>query len=657
MKPFICLIVSIALFTLNPAWAESTVPDYSNINSGTLILYHKGTLADAIVLNSKVNMHISGPIADVVLIQKFRNISNEWAEGTYVFPLPESASVRSMRISVGERSIEGAIHERMIAAKKYKQASENGKLASIVTMQRNNLFTTKIANIPPGETVSIELDYFQSLRQIHDEYNWQMPTTYTPRYNPKDLRDMSFISTHSETLVPEVDIQVILDSPQPLAEIHSTSHELDVIRLDDKYLVSLQGDTVAMDRDFLLSWKENSTHQPQVLAYEQKKNQERYALFVIKPPGSQHIKPQPREVIFVLDISGSMSGNSIRAAKAALSKALDKLNENDRFNIIAFNETTQRLHQYPQQAKPEIIASAKHYLKGLNADGGTEIYSAIQLALTQQNTELLRQIVLITDGSVGNEAEILQLLHTDLNEARLFTVGIGTAPNTFFMHKAAQMGRGNSRFIADGRSVEAQVTSLFNQLTLPALISLSVQTDSAHSDVLPHPIPDLYAGQPLQILAKLTNSDKTLIVNGSLDNQPWQKTIDLTELSSGSTAISSLWAREKIEQLMDKQWTSGGDDRLRQQIVDLSVKHGVLSAYTGFLAVESTPIRDKHTPLKHETIKSLLPSNSKVSTADMIHVSLPQGGTSAGIWLAFGLLILIINTIIRLNLISWRIKQ
>lgn len=651
LQHLIVFLAAILFTTLSNATPETN--DYGEVSSGTLFLNTDTTSIDAIVLNSKVNMRISGPVADVTLRQFFRNTSTEWVEGVYVFPLPENASVRSMNIQVGERSIKGAIHERIIATKKYVQAKSNGQLASVLNMQRNNLFTTKIANIAPGESISVELDYFQTLDNVREKFSLLMPTTYTPRYKPGDLQDMAIQTADDrENTLPQFELQIILDSEEPLSNIQSSSHDVDVIRLDDKYLVSLQNGSETMDRDFLLSWSEDYTRQPAVRAYLQEKNTERYALFMIHPPAPEFLDDQPRELIFVLDISGSMAGNSIRAAKKALTKSLEQLGPDDRFNIIAFNDQAQQLYQTPQQANPALVSQALYYLDSLHADGGTEIYPALELALTQQDARFLRQIVMITDGSVGNEDQILQMLNLKLDQARLFTVGIGTAPNSYFMRKAATLGRGNARFANQTANVDKTIAELFEQLKRPALTSIKIRTESGDSDLLPNPVPDLYAGQPLFITAKLSPEDRKMSIEGTFGGELFSKELVLEKVIQGSDAISSVWAREKIEQLMDQQLLYGESINRQQEIIKLSKKHGVLSKYTSFLAIDSKPIREQHTSLKSKVVSSALPAGS-----EMMAVSLPQGATNAGVWLALGLLILIVNTFFRLKTIAWRINS
>ncbi len=659
------LIIAIIVFATPLSRAQTVPVDYKEISSGTLILNSEDTQHDALILNSKVSMHISGIIADVRLWQDFENSSNKWVEGIYVFPLPANASVRSMNIRVGDRTIEGKIMERHKAKDQYTKAKRNGKVTGVIHQERNNLFTAKIANIAPGEKVSIELDYFQTLDLVNDEFSLRFPTTLTPRYTPDDKLDSAhFIENPMETLAliedikaisppqklkledptPSMTLQIIIDSQRPFAEIGSLSHNIEVIELEDRYLVSLQAGKAEMDRDFILNWKEFPETHPKLAVYEQQFDDERYALIVLSPPPLQNIDDSPRELIFVIDRSGSMAGNSIRAAKKALINALDKLQHNDKFNIIAFNNQTEQLYPSAQRANPEQVSNAKRYISQLVADGGTEMRSAFQLALKAQNESLLRQIVLITDGSVGNERELLHFLHNNIGHSRLFTVGIGSAPNSFFMRKAAKNGRGNFHFIQDSSNIEREISALFDQLQYPAMTSISIQTNTGQTEILPDPVPDLYAGETLVLSAKLTPQDHHLQISGSLARQPWHQSVSFSDHSSDSSAISSLWARAKIEQLMEDQWNKDDDRLHRNKVIDLSMKHQVLSAYTSFLAVETTAVKSGSDPLITEAVKNLMPAGS-----EMIKVNLPQGATGANAWVMFSLIVLLITGLIYLS--------
>lgn len=643
--------------------AASEEPDFDNVLSGTLFLTGEQTVIDAMVLHSTVSMHIAGVIADVRMSQDFENSSDVWVEGIYAFPLPENASIRSMTIRIGERLIEGKILEKQNAEKQYIAANNHGKVAAIVRQERNNLFTTKIANIGPGEKIVVELDYFQTLEYVDDSFSVRLPTTLTPRYITPDKFDAAHFRENplktieliddaiavtppqkmpDDTHSPDLALHIVIESDLPLVEIVSESHAVDVVELDDRYLVSLSAGDTAMDRDFLLSWKATPVDRPRPALYMQESGGEHFGLLVVTPPHAAAIEPRSREMIFVIDTSGSMAGESIRSAKSALLHGLDKLQVVDAFNIIQFNDKARPLYTSPQRANPERIANARRFIKRLEADGGTQMREALELALKNQNKNFLRQIIFITDGSVGNEPELLHFIHSRLDSARLFTVGIGAAPNSFFMRKSAEFGRGSFRFIADSGKAEQAMTTLFDSLQFPVVTGVSLQGDGSDTVFYPQPVPDLYSGQPLVLAVKLTDNTKRLIVKGKLNGADWQQELDVDKALTGSEGITSLWARRRIENLMNEQWTSGDEKLHLNEIINLSIRHSVLSKYTAFLAVEKTPVRDRQNPLHSVKIKNLMPSGN-----EMLMVDLPKGATGANAWLAAGLLLLLLTIILR----------
>lgn len=653
-------IIICALFILaSPSsYSQSLTPDLSNVQSGTLFLNNIDETQNAIILASRVSMHIAGVVADIRLSQDFENSSPHWMEGTYVFPLPENASVKTMKIRIGERVIEGEILEKQKAKSQYAAAKNSGQIAGLVKQERNNLFTTKIANIAPGEKISIELEYFQTIELMDDSYSLRLPTTLTPRYianktpdpdnveslfTTSELQDAPSISPpfkprKDSTTNPVFSASITLESEWPLAEISSKSHAVEVIELEDRYLINLASGRAFMDRDFTLSWKPYPEASLQPALYVQNSDSESYGLIVLEPPQSDFAKKaQNREVVFVVDTSGSMSGESIRAAKAALISALDMLHVDDKFNVIEFNDSSSKLYSTSQPAHNNQISLAKRYIRQLNAEGGTEMRTALNLALQNPNENLLRQIIFITDGSVDNEQELLSMLAKKLGNNRLFTVGIGSAPNTFFMRKAAEFGRGTYKYIDDIGETETQMSSLFHQLQFPVLTSVSIEIDQGSAEWYPHPVPDLYAGKPLMLAAKFSKDTKQITLSGLFNDEPWSHVLEVQNAASQSDSISSIWARQKIENLMNEQWMTGKKDLNKEKIIDLSTSHSVLSKYTAFLATEKTPVRPAADTLKTQRMKNLIPKGNTM------FAPLPQGSTNANSWLALSFMLFLLT--------------
>ena len=642
--------------------AEKSAPDLDQVRSGTLFLSGVSQLHDAVLLNSKVSMHIAGVVADVQLSQDFENVSGEWVEGIYAFPLPDNAAVRTMTIHVGERKIAGRIRERQEADQQYRLAAAEGKVAGLVRQERDNLFTARIANIAPGEKIRVELDYFQSLEMVGEQISLRLPTTFTPRYFPATLtspENMAENPARTLLLLDEADeispdfvtqqgtdnrqmaLQVVIDNEFPVVDLHSQSHEVEIGSDDQQWLVSAKDGTVSMDRDFLLNWRLTPSEEPRPALYVQETEQGRFGLLVVQPPAINETiatgGTAGRDIVFVLDTSGSMAGNSMRAAKSALTQALNGLRPQDRYNIIHFNNSARRLFDRPQAATAALIANGKRYIQTLDADGGTEMLSAVELALEDSDSSLerLTQVVFITDGSVGNEQEVFRKIQRDLGDRRLFTVGIGSAPNDFFMRQAAGFGRGSFRYIANVDDVEQEISALLEQLSSPVLTSLQIFDDQGREpEFYPDPVPDLYSGQPLILSLKLADDTTQLVLQGEIAGETWQKELNINMVRNDASGIASVWARQKINQLMNRQWLQADDELHKAEIIELSKNFGVMSRWTSFLAEEETPVRITNKPLRQQRLSNLLP------------VGLPQGATGLYAWFAAAIMLLLIGVAI-----------
>ncbi|MBA3564748.1 MAG: VWA domain-containing protein [Gammaproteobacteria bacterium] len=459
----LCLLLATALTVgghtpralAEDAGARGGLSDFDDVGAGSLFL--DGT--DATRLATDVEIQVNGLVARVSVRQSFENPGADWVEGVYVFPLPELAAVDRLRMQVGQRVIDVEILERKVAQTVYAQARDSGQLASLVEQERPNLFTTSVANIGPGETVTIEIGYLDTLAFDAGKFSLRFPMTITPRYMPAEpgpdaasvaRRPVSyaripspFTGRASSRSGHPVSLVVDIDAGFPLDGIESRYHTVRIDDLGDRYTVAITGDDTPANRDFELVWRPIVGNEPGSAVFTETLDGERYALLLLMPP-ELNAPPvtQPREMIFVIDTSGSMAGDSLAQAKAALKMALARLRPGDRFNVVQFNTSTESLYLAPQPVTGNTRADAVRYVRALEADGGTEMLPALELALegVAPSTHL-RQIVFITDGSVGNEEELFTLIHARLENARLFTVGIGSAPNTYFMRKAARFGR------------------------------------------------------------------------------------------------------------------------------------------------------------------------------------------------------------------------
>ncbi len=645
----------VLLLTIGPA--RAIVPEYgvadstqsaltpSGVQAGQMLFRDSGSglYTPGLIQAGKVHFEISGMIATVTLEQSFRNTSNSWVEGIYAFPLPEQAAVRSMEMRIGNRRIVGKIKEKSVAKKIYREAKASGKKASLVEQQRPNLFTNQVANIAPNEEIIVRLEYVQPLDYQRGQFALRFPMTITPRYFPGTHKQSPTFTVDSEGEVQisnymgwalpqgaqdgppinRMEITAKLDAGMPLANIKASYHEIVLSRSKGHYDISLANGYSEMDRDFVLQWKPVTGSQPTAAVFTQKVGDSYYGLLMLVPPelavnsGKGVI---PREIVFVVDTSGSMGGVSIEQARHALKLALTRLRPQDSFNIIEFNSRYTQLFKTAVPANRHYVQRATEFVRLLSAGGGTEMLPALRAALSsaaaedeEPDQQRLQQVIFITDGAIGNEAELFSEIEQTAGERRLFTVGIGSAPNSWFMRKAAQFGRGTHTHIGDVSEVTEKMSALFEQISSPMATNLEVLWPGK-VEAYPKRVPDLYSGQPVLVAFKYEGRQPygDIDVAGQLMEQHWSRRIQMnnaltSEERGSSSGVASIWARRKIASLLDQKLMGADEAQVRTSVLEVALVHNLMSPYTSFVAVEEEVSRPPKSSLGTKTLPNTQP--------------------------------------------------
>ncbi|MEO8503426.1 MAG: marine proteobacterial sortase target protein [Acidobacteriota bacterium] len=600
--------------------------DLDHARAGSLLLRTSSARVylPAPVLETEVELRVTGFIDCARVRQRFHNPTSVWVEGVYVFPLPEGAAVDTLRMTVGERVIEGVVQERQEAKQTYEAAKREGRKASLVEQERLNIFTTSVANLGPGEDLDVEIEYQEELRYDAGRFELRFPLVVAPRYVPgRAVGPVTALGwspnttavAHASRITPPVadnaglnpvKLRVDLDPGFTLESVTSPSHRVTVEPGSGTALrVTLADTTVPADRDFVLDWQLAPATEPRAAVFTEDRPEGRYALLMIVPPlgsaGSELATTARlgREEIFVVDTSGSMAGASIRQAKDALRFALSTLKPDDRFNIIQFNSGAWRLFDVAEMAFPDAMAKALAYVDQLQATGGTEMAPALQLALGDQESPespvgRLRQVVFMTDGSVGNEDELFTYIHNHLGESRLFTVGIGSAPNSHFLRRAAEFGRGTFTYVGSPQEVAARMGALFRKLGSPALTDLEASFDGqgvVTAETWPSRVPDVYLGEPVTIAVRLSKPAFEMRLRGVRASEPWEH---LLALSGGAptaeaAGIEKLWARRKIGALLDGEIEGQDPSAVKSEVTAVALEHHLVSPFTSLVAVDVTP--------------------------------------------------------------------
>ena len=651
--------------------------------SGTLLFKSRdgGETFAVLRQSTDVTIRVSGIVARATVRQTFRNPHDEWFEGIYVFPLPENAAVDHLKMRIGERVVQGVIKEKAAAKATYEQAKAGGRRAALLEQERPNLFTSSVANIGPREEITVELEYQQTLRYDSGSgrFSLRFPTAVTPRYIPGNVKvagvagsgwaintdvvsdaaritpPLPLTGSLDEPLHP-LTLNVVLDAGVALAAVDSPYHEVKVKALDaQRREVQLEGKAWAT-RDFELTWTPVATQQPQAAFFTEQKDGKTYGLLMVMPPAAATVKALPREVIYVIDTSGSMEGTSIVQAREALQMAVERLNPGDTFNVIEFNSYAKALFADAQPASRANIGTAVNWVKHLRAQGGTEMALALNLALNgKESPNRVRQVIFLTDGAVGNEEQLFKLIADKLGDSRLFTVGIGSAPNSYFMTKAAQTGRGTFTYIGKVEEVKEKMATLFAKLESPVLKGVQVAwpqiNNGAPLEAWPQRVPDLYLGEPIVVSAMLNSASGEVKLSGLNGDTPWQATLPMASAHTG-TGMGVLWARGKIDALTDGLREGKSEDEVRAAVVQVALAHHLISKYTSLVAVDHTPVRRPDDPLKSAAVPVNLPDGAvQEAIFGEQQGELPRGATDARFNLMLGLMLLLMAGLL------WQVRR
>jgi len=559
--------------------------------------------------HTDVRAQVSAFISTVSVLQQYRNPYDVKIEAVYVFPLPESAAVTDFVMTVGVRRIRGVIREREEARRIYEEAKRQGHVASLLTQERPNVFTQKVANLEPGKKIDVTITYFNPLRYENGEYEFVFPMVVGPRFNPagstdgvgavaRGTRGSSGQSTEVQYLKPtersghDISIALDIDAGVEIESAASPTHAIAVKRLaPSRISVALSPNDSIPNKDFVLRYRVAGKQLKTALLVDRGEQGGTFAL-VLQPPAELKDLPRtPREMIFVLDCSGSMAGAPLAKAKEAVRRCLKKLAPEDTFQIVSFSMTASRMGQAPVAATPENVKKGLAFLESLESEGGTMMIEGIRAALGFPHDEgRLRMVSFLTDGYIGNEAEILAEVKKKLGSARIFSFGVGSSVNRYLIEELARVGRGAAAFVGLDESAGAAVDLFYERAARPALADVRIDWGGLRaSDVYPRRLPDLLVGRPVLVVGRFEGSARaTVKVTGRVGGEPASFTVSAEPDAEAARhpGVAGLWARWKIAELSDRELSEPSDE-LRQEITAVSTRHRVLCRYTAFLAVDS----------------------------------------------------------------------
>jgi Ca-activated chloride channel homolog len=560
--------------------------------------------------HTDVKGQISGYIATVDVTQQFHNPYDQKIEAVYVFPLPQNAAINEFIMTIGERHIRGIIRERKEAEEIYRQARSQGYVASLLTQERPNIFKQKVANIEPGKAIDVNIKYFNTLAYVDGWYEFVFPMVVGPRFNPPCYMDgvgavargkngVSGQKTEVQYLKPcersghDISLALDIDAGVTIEQVVCPSHVISKsFPTPETLTVKLSSLDSIPNKDFVLRYKvAGKTVKSALVTHRDKRGG--FFTFMLYPPESlSYLKRAPMEMIFVLDCSGSMSGKPIAKAKQAITRALKKLQPDDTFQVIRFSNRASQLGPDPLPATPENIRKALAYVQSLRGSGGTMMIEGINAALDfAHDPHRLRLVSFMTDGYIGNEAEILDAVYQRLGASRIFSFGVGSSVNRYLLDRMAKLGRGAVAYIGLDESVSEVVDLFYDRISHPALADVAVDWgDMKVTDVFPSRIPDLFVGRPIILTGRFKGQNNTTIrVTGKVGDltQEIDIPVNLNDSRNVHPGITCVWARKKIETLANQAVYDTNTD-LPGQIKQVALNYGLMSAYTAFIAVDSS---------------------------------------------------------------------
>src|SRR2546426_816088 len=601
-----CIILALLFAAPLPARADRPVPTGGELR----VLTPGGPVEQCPLEHTDVVAEITGNVAQVEVTQTFQNPYDRKIEAVYVFPLPDRAAVNDMEIKVGDRTIKGLIKRREEARAVYEAALQAGHVAALLDQERPNIFTQSVANILPGSEVVVTIRYFETVPYASGSYEFSFPMVVGPRFIPgapttegerghspdtTEVPDASRITPPG--LRPEVrtghdiSLEVRLDAGATVRELGSPSHQVSVEsngRGGD--VIRLKKEDSIPNRDFVLRYRVDGDA-PNLIVLPHRTEGDGYFLMLVQPeakPATTDIFP--KEMIFVVDCSGSMSGQPIEKVKEAMAYALRGLDPRDTFQIVRFSNRAETLEPAPVLATPGNIERALRYVVHLSGEGGTIMLEGVRTALAYpEDPQRLRIVSFMTDGYIGNEEAILAYMAKHLGGARLFSFGVGTAVNRYLLDKMADFGRGAVEYVLPGDDSGKAIRRFYDRIRSPYLTDIQIDWGGLGvTDMYPREIPDLFLGQPVTAYGRYGQPGKAEVtLRARLGGKPYEQrlTVQLPDRQQEGEAIGTLWARAHIEDLSDRLIVSS-QPALVEEITRVALAHRLVSKYTSFVAVE-----------------------------------------------------------------------
>lgn len=557
---------------------------------------------------TNVKAEISGPLARVNVTQRFHNPSSHKIEALYTFPLPHEAAVDDMTMRIGDRVVKGKIKRRDEARRIFEAARNRGQLASLLDQERPNIFTQAVTNIPPGAEVVITISYVEAMPYEAGNYSFVFPMVVGPRYSPAGTNPARItppVTPEGTRAGHDITLDVAIDAGVPIEKIASPTHDVEVKQsAPAKAFVHLKNLAAIPNKDFVLKYDVAGLKIADALLTHKDDRGGFFSLILQPPDRPATAEITPKELVFVIDTSGSMHGYPLDKVKEVVKLAFDGMNPRDTFNLITFSGDEHILFPQPVPATRENIQTAWEFLKSRQGRGGTEMMKAIRAALDPTDKQdHVRIACFMTDGYVGNDMEIIAEVKKHPN-ARVFSFGIGSSVNRYLLEGMAKHGRGEVEYVALNADGSAAARRFHERVRNPLLTDIAIDWNGLPvSDVYPGYQPDLFSAKPLVITGRYTNAARGVIrLKGKVAGRPYVREIavNLPASEPRHDVLATLWARTKVNDLMAQDLTGvqngAAKPEVQEAITKLGLDFRLMTQFTSFVAVEENTVTEGGKP-------------------------------------------------------------
>jgi len=548
--------------------------------------------------DTRVNIAVSGVIADVQVLQTYRNEGSRPINASYVFPASSRAAVYAMRMKIGDQVIVAKIKEKQAARQEFDEAKKQGKSASLLEQERPNVFSMSLANVMPGDQIEIELRYTELLIPTDGTYEVVFPTVVGPRYSsPQDsaAKTGGVVQTpylhQGEKPTSTLHISARIAAGVPIYDLSSPSHQVlpQWQGLSTAQVTLEEADAFQGNRDFVLHYRlaGDQIHSGLLLFQGQDEN---FFLYMAQPPTRVTLEDMPaREYIFVVDVSGSMEGFPLNTSKNLLRDLIGQLKPSDLFNVVLFAGDSTVLSPTSLPANSDNISKAIHLLEQQRGSGGTELLPAIKQAMgLGRSADVSRSIVLVTDGYVSGEQGVFDYIRENLNDCNMFAFGIGTSVNRYLIEGVAHAGMGEPFIVTKESEAQATAAKFREYIEAPVLTDIQVNAVGFDTyDVHPAHLPDLFAQRLVIVFGKWRGAvGGAFELQGKTGRGEFVTRFDVATVQpdSANSALGYLWARSRIAELSDYGSRNPDEGRIKE-ITSLGLKYSLLTQYTSFIAV------------------------------------------------------------------------